>query len=587
MKKKKYSEKEMKRIERMRHSAAHVLASAVVEYFGKESGVVKLGIGPAIEDGFYYDFELPRKLTLEELPKIEKIMKKIKKKAFKFENRMVKSEDAVKMLEEKGQSYKVELAKDLTDKELSFYKSGEFEDLCRGPHVEDTSKIGVFKLTSIAGAYWREDESRPMLTRIYGAAFPSQEELDKYLEWQEEVKKRDHRKLNNELGLFMFSEYGPGFAFRLPKGEKLWQIMIGYWRKLHEEAGYVEINTPIMLRKELWEQSGHMKNYSDKMYLAKTGDEESFSYAIKPMNCPGGILVYKNDLKSYKDLPLRIGELGLVHRYESSGEMHGLMRVRQFTQDDAHIFMMESQMKDEVKKVLELTFRIYGDYGLEIDHIELSTRPEKSIGNSEQWELAEKVLEEVLVESKIDYEINLGDGAFYGPKIDFHLNDSMGKTWQCGTIQLDFAQPENFDLEYVSEEGDRKRPIMIHRTIYGGIERFIGIIIENFAGRFPMWLNPVQIKVLPISSNHNDYAKEIVKKLKEEGLRVELDDRDERVGLKVRDAQMERVNYMLIIGDKEVEAASIAVRNREEEDLGMMEVEDFIAKVRKEIEDKI
>jgi threonyl-tRNA synthetase len=514
-------------------------------------------------------------------------MRKIKKEAYKFENRMVESKKAIKILKERDQNYKAELAEDFPDKELSFYSSGDFEDLCRGPHVEDTSKIGAFKLTSIAGAYWRENEDRPMLTRIYGAAFPTKEDLDDYLKWQEEMKKRDHRKLNKELGLFMFSDYGPGFAFRLPKGEKLWQIMIGYWRELHEEAGYVEINTPIMLRKELWEQSGHMKNYSDKMYFAKTGDDESSSYAIKPMNCPGGILVYKNDLKSYRDLPLRVGELGLVHRYESSGEMHGLMRVRQFTQDDAHIYMMESQMKDEVKKALELTFKIYKDYGLEIDHIELSTRPEKFIGDVEKWKLAEKILEEVLEESEIDYKINAGDGAFYGPKIDFHLNDSMGKTWQCGTIQLDFAQPENFDLEYVNEEGNRERPIMIHRTIYGGIERFIGIIIENFAGHFPLWLNPVQIKVLPITSKHNDYSKELVKKLKEDGLRVELDDRDERVGLKIRDAQMERVNYMLIIGDKELEAEKVAVRNRNEEDLGMMRVDDFLDKVKKEIEDKV
>lgn len=586
MERREYSKEEMEQIEKMRHSASHLMAAAVVKYFEKEGELVKIGIGPAIKDGFYYDFDLPRKLTQEDLPEIEKIMEELKDKADTFEQRMVAKEDAINMLTEEGQIYKVELGNEIDDKELSFFKSGDFEDMCRGPHVADTSKIGAFKLMSIAGAYWRGDEKRPMLTRIYGVAFPTQEELDEYLALQEEIKERDHRKLNRELGLFMFSDYGPGFAFRLPKGEKLWQIMIGYWRKLHEEAGYVEINTPIMLKKELWEQSGHMKNYIDKMYFAKTGDDEDFSYCIKPMNCPGGILVYKTDLKSYRDLPLRVGELGLVHRYESSGEMHGLMRVRQFTQDDAHIYMTEDQMKEEVKKALELTFRIYKDYQLEIDHIELSTRPEKSIGDDKQWELAEKILEEVLIESKIDYKVNPGDGAFYGPKIDFHLNDSIGKTWQCGTIQLDFAQPENFNLEYVDEEGVKRRPVMIHRTIYGGIERFIGIMIENFAGKFPLWLNPVQIKIIPIAPKHNIYAQEVAKRLKDEELRVEVDDKDDRMGSKIRTAQMEKINYMLIIGDKEMEVGGVAVRNRNQQDLGLMKVEEFIANAKKEVENK-
>lgn len=586
MKKREYSKEELEQMEVMRHSASHVLAMAVIKYFGKEGEIVKLGIGPAIENGFYYDFDLPRKLTNEDLPEIEKIMEEIKEAGDPFEHRMLSKEDAINMLTERGQLYKVELANDLKDKELSFYKSGVLDDLCHGPHVQDTSKIGAIKLTSIAGAYWRGDEKRPMLTRIYGVAFPTQEELDEHLAWLEDAKARDHRKLGKELDLFMFSEYGPGFAFRLPKGEKLWQIMVNYWRQVHEDAGYVEINTPIMLKKELWEKSGHMANYKDKMYFAKTGEDEEFSYCVKPMNCPGGLLVYKNSLKSYRDLPLRVGELGLVHRYESSGETSGLLRVRQFTQDDAHIYMTEEQMKGELKKVLELSFKVYKDYQLEIDHIELSTRPKKSIGTDEQWALAEKVLEEVLKESGIEYQINPGDGAFYGPKIDLHLKDSIGKTWQCGTIQLDYAQPENFNLEYVDKNGERKRPVMIHRVIYGSMERFIGIAIENFAGKFPMWLSPVQIKIIPITRKHQKYANDVSVKLKESGLRAQVDKREERMQAKIRDAQMEKINYMLIVGDKEIEHEGVAVRSRDEKDLGLMKVEDFIAKAQAEVENK-
>lgn len=587
MKKREYSKEELEQMEMMRHSASHLMAAAVVKYFEKEGGLVKMGIGPAIEDGFYYDFDLPRKLTLEDLPEIEKIMEGMKDKADKFEQRTVAKEDAINMLTERGQIYKVELGSEIEDKELSFFKSGDFEDMCRGPHVADTSKIGAIKLTSIAGAYWRGDEKRPMLTRIYGVAFPTQEELDEYLAWQEEIKERDHRKLGKELELFMFSDYGPGFAFWLPKGMKLRQLMIEYWRKLHEDNGYVEINTPIMLKKELWERSGHTKNYSDKMYFAKTGEDEDFAYSIKPMNCPGGILVYKNSLKSYRDFPLRVGELGVVHRYEGSGEMHGLMRVRQFTQDDAHIYMTYDQIKDEIKKVLDLALQVYSDYRLEIDHLELSTRPEeKYIGDIKDWDLAEKYLEEVLKESGLQYQVNPGDGAFYGPKIDLHLKDSVGRTWQCGTIQLDFAQPENFDLEYVDENGDRKRPVMIHRVLYGSMERFTGIIIENFAGRFPMWLNPVQIKIVPIAFKHNSYAREVAKQLKDAGLRVEVDEREERMQAKIRDAQMQKVNYMLIVGNKEMEIGGVAVRNRNEQDLGLMKVEEFIAKAVEEVKNR-
>lgn len=586
MKRKQYTKDELAELEKMRHSASHVLAAAVVKYFEKEEEIVKLGIGPAIEDGFYYDFDLPRKLVPEDLPEIEKIMEQIKQAGEPFVQKVLSKKDAVNLLAERGQLYKVELANELEDKELSFYKSGDFEDLCRGPHISDTSKIGAFKLMSIAGAYWKGDESRPMLARIYGAAFPTQEELDDYLIWQEEVKQRDHRKLGKELELFMFSDYGPGFAFWLPKGLQLKNLMTKYWEDLHEKEGYKLINTPTMLKKELWEKSGHMKNYGEKMYLAKTIEDEDYNYAVKPMNCPGGILIYKNAIHSYREFPLKMGELGLVHRYEGSGEMHGLMRVRQFTQDDAHIYMTEAQIKEEVKKIIALALKIYGDYKLELNHLELSTRPEKSIGTNEQWELAEKYLQEVLDESKIEYQINPGDGAFYGPKIDFHLNDSVGRTWQTGTIQVDFALPEHFDLEYVNEEGARQQPVMVHRTIYGSFERFIGIILENYAGKLPLWLNPVQIKIIPITFKQNRYARNIGNSLKQEGFRVEVDTREERMQAKIRDAQLEKTNYMLIIGNKEMEVGGVAVRTREEQDLGLMKIEDFIAKAKEEIQNK-
>lgn len=563
----------------IRHSTSHIMAQAVKRLY-KDA---KLAIGPSIENGFYYDFDIDTPITSEDLIKIENEMNKIISENLKFERIDVSREEALKLMEDKNESYKVELIKDLPEGEqISLYKQGDYIDLCRGPHIPSTKYARAYKLTSVAGAYWRGNEKNKMLQRVYGVAFANKEALETHLHNLEEAKKRDHRKLGKELKLFTFAEEGPGFPFFLPKGVILKNTLIDFWRKLHYEAGYVEVETPIMLNKKLWETSGHWYHYKENMYTSMIDNEE---FALKPMNCPGGMLVYKSEVHSYRDFPMRVGELGRVHRHELSGALHGLMRVRAFTQDDAHIFMLPEQIKSEIKGVVELIDKVYSKFGFKY-HIELSTRPEDSMGSDEEWNMAEESLKGALEELNLPYVINEGDGAFYGPKIDFHLEDSIGRTWQCGTIQLDFQLPQRFELEYVGSDGEKHRPIVIHRVIFGSIERFIGILIEHFAGKFPTWLAPVQVKILPIADKFNDYAQSVRKKLYESGVRVEVDDRNEKIGYKIREARNERVPYMIVIGEKEENEENISLRSRKNGDEGSMKVEELINRIIKEVKNK-
>ena len=560
-----------------RHTSSHIMAQAIKRLFPN----VKLAIGPSIEDGFYYDFDLESTFTNENLAAVESEMKKIIKEDLEIRRFTMSREAAITFMKNKGESYKVELIEDLPeDAEISFYEQGEYVDLCAGPHLMSTKYCKAFKLTSVAGAYWRGNEKNKMLTRIYGTSFPKNADLEEYLIRMEEAKKRDHRKLGKELKLFTIMEEGPGFPFFLPKGMVLKNLLIEYWRKIHDREGYVEISTPIILNRKLWETSGHWEHYRDNMYTTRI-DEEDF--AVKPMNCPGGLLVYKSVPHSYKELPIRMGELGLVHRHEKSGALHGLMRVRCFTQDDAHIFMMEQQITDEIKGVIRLIDEVYSKFGFKY-HIELSTKPENSIGSDEDWELATMSLKKALDEIDVEYVINEGDGAFYGPKIDFHLEDSIGRTWQCGTIQLDFQLTLRFEIEYMGADGEKHRPIMIHRVVFGSIERFMGILIEHYAGKFPVWLAPIQVKVLPLSDKFSVYAKEILKKLKEQGIRCEIDERDEKIGFKIREAQLEKVPYMLVLGQKEMDSNLLSVRSRDIGDVGSIAFDEFVQMVGKENE---
>ncbi|MCI8564961.1 MAG: threonine--tRNA ligase [Lachnospiraceae bacterium] len=564
----------------LRHSASHVMAQAVKRLYPS----AKLAIGPSIADGFYYDIDFAEPISSEDLEKIEAEMKKIIKEALPIERFTLAREEALALMREKEEPYKVELIEDLPEgEEISFYRQGEFTDLCAGPHLMSTKDIGkAYKLTSLAGAYWRGDEHNKMLTRIYATAFAKKEELENYLTMLEEAKKRDHRKLGRELGLFMMHEAGPGFPFFLPKGMVLKNMLLDYWREIHKKAGYVEIATPIILNRSLWETSGHWDHYKANMYTTQIDEQD---YAVKPMNCPGGILVYASELRSYRDLPLRIGELGLVHRHEKSGQLHGLMRARCFTQDDAHIFMTPEQIKEEIKGVAKLIDEVYSLFGFEY-HVELSTRPEDSMGSDEDWEMATAGLKDALDELGLPYVVNEGDGAFYGPKIDFHLVDAIGRTWQCGTIQLDFQLPQRFELEYNGADGEKHRPIMIHRVAFGSIERFIGILIEHFAGAFPTWLAPVQVRVLAISDKYSEYAERVTKQLEEAGLRAEMDRRSEKIGYKIREAQTQKIPYMLVVGQKEEEGNCVAVRSRRAGDEGQKSLEEFIAAVQEEIRTK-
>lgn len=563
-----------------RHTASHILAQAVKRLYPE----TKLAIGPAVDNGFYYDFDSETVFTPDVLAKIEVEMKKIVKEDLNLEKFELTPDEALKMMEEKGETYKVELIGEHAGKgePISFYKQGEFTELCAGPHLMSTGAVKAFKLTSCTGAYWRGDEKNKMLQRIYATAFPKAAALEEYLERIEEAKKRDHRKLGKELKLFAMMDEGPGFPFFLPKGMILKNTLIDYWRQIHTREGYVEISTPIMLNRQLWETSGHWDHYKENMYTTVIDDTD---FAIKPMNCPGGMLVYKSEMRSYRDLPIRMGELGLVHRHEKSGALHGLMRVRCFTQDDAHIFMMPEQITDEIKGVVRLIDEVYTLFGFKY-HVELSTRPEDSMGSDEDWEMATAGLQKALDELQLPYVINEGDGAFYGPKIDFHLEDSLGRTWQCGTIQLDFQLPQRFEAEYVGADGEKHRPIMIHRVVFGSIERFIGILIEHFAGAFPLWLAPEQVRILPIADRHHDRAYELKKQLEAAGLRVTVDDRSEKIGYKIREARLQRLPYWLIVGDKEVETGAVSVSHRGEGDIGAMEVDSFLARLQEEISTK-
>lgn len=562
--------------EAFRHTSSHILAQAIKRLYPD----TKLAIGPAIEDGFYYDFEFKQPFNYEDLAAVEAEMKRIVKENYPIKRFTLSKEKAIELMEQKGEDYKIQLIKDLPDdQEITFYEQGEFLDLCAGPHLMSTKEMKAFRLTSIAGAYWRGNEKNKMLTRIYGVSFPKNAELEEYLNFIEEAKRRDHRKLGKDLGLFTMLEEGPGFPFFLPKGMVLKNLLINYWREIHNREGYVEISTPMMLNKKLWETSGHWDHYRENMYTTKI-DEEGF--AIKPMNCPGGMLVYKSSPHSYRELPIRIGELGLVHRHEKSGVLHGLMRVRCFTQDDAHIFMMENQIPDEIKRVIKLIDEVYKMFGFNY-HVELSTRPENSIGSEEEWEVATNGLENALKELNMEYVINEGDGAFYGPKIDFHLEDSIGRTWQCGTIQLDFQLPRRFEAEYIGADGEKHRPIMIHRVVFGSIERFIGILIEHYAGKFPVWLSPVQVKLLPISDKFSSYANAAMEKLKENGIRCEIDERDEKIGYKIREAQLDKVPYMLILGQKEEEGTYLSVRSRDIGNTIQMSIDEFIHTVKAQV----
>ena len=562
-----------------RHTCAHVLAQALKTVYP----TCKLSIGPVIENGFYYDVDFVTAITQDDLAKVEAEMQKIIKSNLPIERFTLPKEEAIELMKSYSETYKIELIEDLPAGEtISFYKQGNFTDLCRGPHLPSTGKIKAFKLTSIAGAYWRGDEKNKMLTRIYGTAFAKKDEMEAYFTMLEEAKKRDHTKLGKELKLFSIMNEGKGLPFFLPNGTVLKNALIEYWRQIHSREGYVEVTTPIMLNRSLWETSGHWFHYRDNMYTTKVDDED---FAIKPMNCPGSILVYKNEPHSYKDLPIRMGELGLVHRHEKSGQLHGLFRVRCFTQDDAHIFMTPDQIKDEIKGVVSLINEVYTLFGFKY-HVELSTRPENSMGSDEDWNTATDALRSALDDLGLSYVVNEGDGAFYGPKIDFHLEDSIGRTWQCGTIQLDFQLPQRFEMEYIGEDGGKHRPIMVHRVAFGSIERFIGILIEHFAGKFPVWLSPLQVKILPITDKQIDYAKDLCAKMQAVGIRVKVDDRSEKIGYKIREAQMEKVPYMLVVGANEAESDLVAVRRRDKGDMGAVSVDEFIATVLSDINEK-
>ena len=563
-----------------RHTASHIMAQAIKRLYPD----VKLAIGPSIADGFYYDVDSETPLTNDDLEKIEAEMKKIVKENIKITRFTKSRNDAIEFFKEKNEIYKVQLIEDLPeDAEISFYEQGDFVDLCAGPHLMTTKPVKAFKLTSLAGAYWRGSEKNKMLTRIYGTAFTKKADLEEHLARIEEAKKRDHRKLGKELGLFMMREEGPGFPFFLPKGMVLKNTLLDYWRDLHRKNGYVEVSTPIILSRHLWENSGHWDHYKDNMYTTVIDDED---YAVKPMNCPGGMLVYKSEPHSYKDLPLRVGELGLVHRHEKSGQLHGLMRVRCFTQDDAHIFMTPEQIRGEIKGVAKLIDEVYSLFGFKY-HVELSTRPEDSMGSDADWEIAPEGLRGALEDLGLDYVVNEGDGAFYGPKIDFHLEDSIGRTWQCGTIQLDMQMPQRFDLEYIGADGEKHRPVMIHRVAFGSIERFIGILIEHFAGAFPTWLAPVQVKVLPISDKYMDYAQKVLDTLNEAGIRSEIDTRAEKIGYKIREARLQKIPYMLVVGAKEEEENLVSVRSRFKGDEGQKDLQAFIGEILEEIRTKV
>ena len=565
----------------LRHTASHVMAQAIKRLWPE----TKLAIGPSIADGFYYDIDRDEPVTSDDLAKIEAEMKKIIKEALPLERFELPRAQAIEFMKEKNEPYKVELIEDLPeDAIISFYKQGEFTDLCAGPHLMNTKEVGkAFKLMNIAGAYWRGSEKNKMLTRIYATAFAKKEDLEAYVTMMEEAKKRDHRKLGKELGLFMMSDAGPGFPFFLPKGMILKNTLLDYWREIHKKAGYVEISTPIILNRSLWETSGHWDHYKNNMYTTVIDGED---YAIKPMNCPGGVLVYASEPRSYRDLPLRMGELGIVHRHEKSGQLHGLMRVRCFTQDDAHIFMTPEQIRDEIKNVAGLINQVYSLFGFKY-HVELSTRPEDSMGSDEDWELATSSLQGALDDLGLDYVINEGDGAFYGPKIDFHLVDAIGRTWQCGTIQLDFQLPQRFELEYIGADGEKHRPIMIHRVCFGSIERFIGILIEHFAGAFPTWLAPVQVKVLPISEKYEEYAKSVKAALDAADIRSEIDLRSEKIGYKIREAQGQKIPYMLVVGQKEQADGTVSVRSRFKGDEGAEDLNVFIANIKAEIAGRV
>lgn len=559
-----------------RHTASHILAQALKRLYPN----VKLAIGPSVDDGFYYDVDSEEPLSADDFPAIEAEMKKIVKENLALERYELPREEAIRFFEEKEEPYKVELIRDLPgDAAISLYRQGEFTDLCAGPHLMSTKAVKAIKLMKIAGAYWRGSEKNKMLTRIYGTAYPKSSDLEAYLTMLEEAKKRDHRKLGKELELFLFADEGPGFPFFLPKGMVLKNTLMQYWREIHEREGYVEISTPIMLNRRLWETSGHWEHYKENMYTTVIDGED---FAVKPMNCPGGMLVYKSKPHSYRELPLRIAEVGLVHRHEKSGALHGLMRVRCFNQDDAHIFMTPEQIRDEIKGVVRLIDEVYQLFGFKY-FIELSTRPEDSMGSDEDWELATEGLRKALEDMQLDYTVNEGDGAFYGPKIDFHLVDAIGRTWQCGTIQLDFQLPQRFEAEYIGADGEMHRPIMIHRVCFGSIERFIGILTEHFAGKFPTWLSPVQVKILPISDKHIGYGAQVMARLKEAGIRCELDERPEKIGYKIREARNERVPYMLVVGQKEEENGLVSVRSRFAGDEGQKELELFISELSEEI----
>ena len=563
----------------LRHTASHVMAQAVKRLWPE----AKLAIGPAIDKGFYYDIDMEHTLTPEDLTKIEKEMSRIVKENLPITKSVMSRQEAIEFFKSKNEDYKVELIEDLPeDAVISCYAQGDFVDLCAGPHVASTGKVKAFKLQSIAGAYWRGDEKNKMLQRIYGTAFEKKEELDAYLHMLEEAAKRDHRKLGKELGLFVIKEEGPGFPFFLPKGMALRNELENFWREVHHDFEYDEIRTPIILNKHLWETSGHWDHYRENMYTTIIDDEE---YAIKPMNCPGGILVYQNEMHSYRDLPLRYAELGLVHRHELSGALHGLFRVRAFTQDDAHVFMLPEQMQSELMKVIELFDRIYSQFGLKY-HVELSTKPDNAMGDDAIWEAATEALRNAIEAKGIDYVINPGDGAFYGPKLDYHIEDSLGRTWQCGTIQLDMNLPERFNVEYIGEDGQKHRTIMIHRACFGSMERFIGILTEHYAGAFPTWMAPVQVKVLPISEKHVEYANQLAKQMRHDYVRVEVDDRNEKIGYKIRQAQMEKVPYMLVVGDKEMEDNSVNVRKHGGDELGTVPFEEFFNAIKTEIKER-
>ena len=560
------------------HTTSHIMAQAIKRIYGNE---IKLTIGPAIDKGFYYDFDVKDNISSDDFEKIEAEMKKIIKEDLPIERFTLSRDEAIKFMKEQGEDYKVELIEELPEgEEISFYKQGDFTDLCAGPHLMSTGKVKAVKILSSSGAYWRGDEHNKMLQRFYGISFPKASQLDEYLNMLEEAKKRDHKKLGKELELFMIAPEGPGFPFFLPKGMVLRNVLEDFWRDIHRKNGYVEIKTPMILNEELWHRSGHWDHYKENMYTTKIDDVD---YGIKPMNCPGGMIVYKSKMHSYKDLPIRAGELGLVHRHEKSGELNGLFRVRCFTQDDAHIFCLPEQIESEIAGIMKLVDEVYSIFGFEYT-VELSTRPDDSMGSDEQWEMAEGALKKVLNDMDMPFELNEGDGAFYGPKIDFHIKDSLGREWQCGTIQLDFQMPERFDLTYIGEDGEKHRPVMLHRVIFGSIERFIGVLIENYAGAFPTWLAPVQVKLLPIADAHNDYANEVKAKLEDVGIRVEVDDRNEKIGYKIREAQLQKIPYMLVVGDKEKEAGTVGVRSRKDGDIGAMDIDEFIAKVVEEID---